>query len=217
MALDRSKFLKIMRLSTSDADGEALSALRKANSMLKAAGMDWASIIEEQTKSDFGQRYSYAAKGGGGYGSGAQYTRGQSTQTAADKAREAAENLRRAAQASKEDYSGETYSDEHWSGWDVSQEELKRRREESRKATENAKKEARDREEREFNAKMREADPSLRFKNLVSTPLFQQMVREKQDSFVISVLSQYGKSGTITQKQLDVVFAIFENWKRNKR
>jgi len=37
---------KLMQLATSDSDHEALSALRKANSLLREAGVDWQRVFE---------------------------------------------------------------------------------------------------------------------------------------------------------------------------
>ncbi len=43
--MELEKFTKIMRLCESDQDGEALAALRKANAMLKSAGLNWAEFL----------------------------------------------------------------------------------------------------------------------------------------------------------------------------
>lgn len=43
--MNRSTFIKIMMLTTSGNDGEALSAVRRANSMLKREAKSWEDII----------------------------------------------------------------------------------------------------------------------------------------------------------------------------
>ncbi len=48
--LDKEKLTKIMMLSTSDADGESLNAIRMANRMIKSVNLNWESIL---TKSSF--------------------------------------------------------------------------------------------------------------------------------------------------------------------
>jgi hypothetical protein len=43
--LDREKILKLMMLTTSDNDHEALSALRKANAIIKKAKQTWQDVV----------------------------------------------------------------------------------------------------------------------------------------------------------------------------
>lgn len=43
--MDVERFTKLMMLTTSDQDGEALSALRMANKMLRASGKNWEAFI----------------------------------------------------------------------------------------------------------------------------------------------------------------------------
>lgn len=43
--MDRIKFAKLMMLTTSEFDGEALSALRKAQGMLLTSGLNWETFI----------------------------------------------------------------------------------------------------------------------------------------------------------------------------
>lgn len=43
--VDREKLIKLMRMTESNADGEALNALRLANKMLSAAGLHWGNIL----------------------------------------------------------------------------------------------------------------------------------------------------------------------------
>lgn len=45
MAVDINKLIRIMRMTESNADGEALNALRMANAMLKADGKTWEDVI----------------------------------------------------------------------------------------------------------------------------------------------------------------------------
>ena len=42
--------VKLMNMTTSDNDGEALTALRKANGLLRTAGWDWTKLIEGKIK-----------------------------------------------------------------------------------------------------------------------------------------------------------------------
>lgn len=46
--IDRDRLAKILALTTSDTDGEALAAIRRANYILKEAGLDWASVLAPQ-------------------------------------------------------------------------------------------------------------------------------------------------------------------------
>jgi len=43
--LDRSRFLRILNLTDSPNDSEALSAVRRANALLHAAGLSWEKLI----------------------------------------------------------------------------------------------------------------------------------------------------------------------------
>lgn len=43
--IDRQRLIKLMMMTTSTNDAEALTALRKANSMLKEDGKDWSSLL----------------------------------------------------------------------------------------------------------------------------------------------------------------------------
>lgn len=43
--IDLVQLVKILNLTQSDSDGEALSALRMANAKIKAAGLSWESLI----------------------------------------------------------------------------------------------------------------------------------------------------------------------------
>lgn len=45
MKIDLIQLIKILNLTQSDSDGEVLSAIRMANSRLKAAGESWESLI----------------------------------------------------------------------------------------------------------------------------------------------------------------------------
>ena len=50
MGLDRGKLTKLLMLTTSDFDGEALSAIRMANSILKKEKLNWADIIRDEIR-----------------------------------------------------------------------------------------------------------------------------------------------------------------------
>ena len=45
--LDRERLAKILAMTTSDHDGEALSAMRKANEIIKGEGLTWALLLEQ--------------------------------------------------------------------------------------------------------------------------------------------------------------------------
>lgn len=45
MTLDRAKLIKLMGMTTSASDAEALVAIRKANAMLKVEGTSWSEFI----------------------------------------------------------------------------------------------------------------------------------------------------------------------------
>lgn len=45
MPLDRNRFVKVLLLTQSDNDGEALAAIRAANRMLSEAGVGWGGLI----------------------------------------------------------------------------------------------------------------------------------------------------------------------------
>lgn len=45
MTIDRSKLIKLMMMTQSSNDGEALAAVRKANALLKVSNLDWDSFI----------------------------------------------------------------------------------------------------------------------------------------------------------------------------
>lgn len=45
MLLDRQRLIKLMNMTTSSNDGEALAAIRKANALLKVNGMNWSEFI----------------------------------------------------------------------------------------------------------------------------------------------------------------------------
>lgn len=48
--IDLQQLIKILNLTQSDADNEALTAIRMVNSRLKAAGMSWESLINPPKK-----------------------------------------------------------------------------------------------------------------------------------------------------------------------
>lgn len=48
MTLDRTKLIKLLMLTQSDQDGEALSAIRKANDLLKKSNKNWEEFLSPQ-------------------------------------------------------------------------------------------------------------------------------------------------------------------------
>jgi hypothetical protein len=46
MVLDRKRLIQFMGMTFSSGDGEALTALRKANALLIAQGLSWAEVLE---------------------------------------------------------------------------------------------------------------------------------------------------------------------------
>lgn len=48
MTLDRAKLAKLLALTTSDNDGEALNAVRLANKLVKNANETWDSVLAQQ-------------------------------------------------------------------------------------------------------------------------------------------------------------------------
>lgn len=48
MALDRERLAKLLAMTASDKDGEALNAMRMANRVIEAAGLTWAEVLEQQ-------------------------------------------------------------------------------------------------------------------------------------------------------------------------
>jgi Protein of unknown function (DUF2786) len=55
--MDKERLTKLMRMTTSPNDGEALNALRKANELLKAAKMDWQQVLNSAASSGMPQPY----------------------------------------------------------------------------------------------------------------------------------------------------------------
>lgn len=48
--LDRIKFSRVMELTTSSNENEAMNALRLANKMLKAAGLTWSQMVQSSER-----------------------------------------------------------------------------------------------------------------------------------------------------------------------
>ena len=46
MTIDRERLIRLLRMTESDRDAEALIAIRKTNAMLKANGASWSDVIE---------------------------------------------------------------------------------------------------------------------------------------------------------------------------
>lgn len=49
MSLDVDRLVKVLAMTTSDHDGEALAAIRKANAILKEQGLTWAEFVRQHT------------------------------------------------------------------------------------------------------------------------------------------------------------------------
>ena len=50
---DKEKFIKLLKLSASDADGEAVSALRVATKMLTKAELSWEEVLSAAPKKEY--------------------------------------------------------------------------------------------------------------------------------------------------------------------
>ena len=46
MTIDRERLIRLLRMTESDRDAEALIAIRKSNQMLKQNGMSWSDVID---------------------------------------------------------------------------------------------------------------------------------------------------------------------------
>ena len=46
MTIDRERLIRLLRMTESDRDAEALIAIRKSNEMLRANGMSWSDVID---------------------------------------------------------------------------------------------------------------------------------------------------------------------------
>ena len=46
MTIDRERLIRLLRMTESDRDAEALIAIRKTNAMLKASGASWSDVID---------------------------------------------------------------------------------------------------------------------------------------------------------------------------
>ena len=49
MTIDRERLIRLLRMTESDRDAEALIAIRKSNQMLKQNGMSWSDVIDLPT------------------------------------------------------------------------------------------------------------------------------------------------------------------------
>ncbi|HLM12830.1 MAG TPA: hypothetical protein VK362_10610, partial [Reyranella sp.] len=49
MTIDRERLIRLLRMTESDRDAEALIAIRKTNAMLKANGASWSDVIDLPT------------------------------------------------------------------------------------------------------------------------------------------------------------------------
>jgi hypothetical protein len=57
--IDLAQLIKILNLTQSDSDGEALNALRLANSKIKAAGLTWENLLSTQPKTEYKRQYKW--------------------------------------------------------------------------------------------------------------------------------------------------------------
>jgi hypothetical protein len=46
VTIDRERLIRLLRMTESDRDAEALTAIRKTNAMLKASGASWSDVID---------------------------------------------------------------------------------------------------------------------------------------------------------------------------
>jgi hypothetical protein len=58
--MDLEKLIKILNLTTSDSDGEALAAIRTANSLLKKSGKTWEDMFKAVPKPEKPYRWNTA-------------------------------------------------------------------------------------------------------------------------------------------------------------
>jgi len=62
VSLDHDRLAKLLALSTSDSDGEALAAIRRANAMVSKAGLTWHQVLKQSGgKATAGKRFDPAA------------------------------------------------------------------------------------------------------------------------------------------------------------
>lgn len=47
--MDRNRLIKVLALTTSSNDGEALNAIRKANEIIKGEGLTWEQVLQQVT------------------------------------------------------------------------------------------------------------------------------------------------------------------------
>ena len=52
MTIDRERLIRLLRMTESDRDAEALIAIRKTNAMLKANGASWSDVIDLPTPAE---------------------------------------------------------------------------------------------------------------------------------------------------------------------
>ncbi len=58
--MDKQRLIKLLNLSSSKNEGEALSAIRKANLILDESSSDWENILNDHSEIDKSEREGYA-------------------------------------------------------------------------------------------------------------------------------------------------------------
>ena len=53
MTIDRERLIRLLRMTESDRDAEALIAIRKSNQMLRQNGMSWSDVIDLPAEASF--------------------------------------------------------------------------------------------------------------------------------------------------------------------
>ena len=68
MTIDKERLVRLLRMTESDRDAEALIAIRKSNEMLRAHGMNWSDVIDRAAREEQRQaqptEWSYAQLAG---------------------------------------------------------------------------------------------------------------------------------------------------------
>jgi hypothetical protein len=64
VTIDRERLIRLLRMTESDRDAEALIAIRKTNAMLKANGASWPDVIDLPTPHAASTDWSYASLAG---------------------------------------------------------------------------------------------------------------------------------------------------------
>ena len=68
MTIDRERLIRLLRMTESDRDAEALIAIRKTNEMLRANGASWSDVIDRAASAETHQAHptdwSYVSRAG---------------------------------------------------------------------------------------------------------------------------------------------------------